>query len=68
MTCECGCGYAGPDEVADFLIAEAMDLHLDMLDAVERQKAATRAAVKDAERRATEKLEQRRKQEARGGR
>lgn len=68
MTCECGCGYAGPDPVADFLIAEAMDFHLDMLDAVERQKAAQKAAVKDAERRASEQLEKRRREEARRGR
>lgn len=26
VTCECGCGYEGEDEVAQYLIEEALDL------------------------------------------
>jgi hypothetical protein len=39
VTCECGCGYEGEDEVAQFLIEEACLLLLDLEEA-----AAERAA------------------------
>lgn len=31
MTCECGCGYEGPDPVGQYLLEEAL---LEMLDAI----------------------------------
>ena len=40
MKCECGCGYEGEDEVAQFLIEEACLAHLELVEAAAEQAAA----------------------------
>jgi hypothetical protein len=40
VECECGCGYQGEDEVAQFLIEEACLLRLDLEEAATKHAAS----------------------------
>lgn len=56
MACECGCGYEGEDEVAQFLLEEALDERVRWEERKEQEREFLRAQAADAKRRATEKL------------
>lgn len=68
MRCECGCGYEGPSlGPAEWLISEAGDLYLDLLEAREHRIAMQNAETKAAQDRVRLQTEMRRREEARRG-
>lgn len=48
VTCECGCGYEGEDEVAQHLIEEALLLRLELEEDLEKAQDAAEQPIADA--------------------